>query len=867
MKLRLLFLLLLLLIISQTITAQTAQDTLQSELATIPIDYATPSIYEIADIKIEGADSYEDYVLIGFSGLKVGQRIKIPGDEITNAIKRFWKQSLFSSVKIFASKTEKDKIWLTIQLKQNPRVSGINFTGFKKSEIEDLESKIAITKGQQITTDIVERTKLAIRKYYLDKGYFNVEVKIRQKDSPDNPGSTVVDIVVDKKQKVRVNEIYVTGNKALSLNKIDRAMKKTNRRKNILNLFRTKKFNPEKFTEDKKLLIDKYNEEGFRDAIILSDSVVQINEKRVDVYLTVEEGDKYFFRNIKWVGNTVYPSEILERVLKIKKGDLYNAKHMNKRLYEDEDAVSNLYKNNGYLFFNIDPVEVKINNDSIDLEMRMYEGKQATIRNVIINGNTRLYEHVIRREMRTKPGELYSQEDLVRTLRELAQMKQFDEEKLYEGIDIQPDQENGTVDLVYNLTSKSSDQIELSAGWGQQGIVGSLGLKFTNFAIQNLFKKEMYRIVPQGEGQTLSIRAQTNGMYYQSYSISFLEPWLGGKRPNSLSISAYYSIQTGISSKYSNYYNDYYNSYYGYYNNSYYNDYYNYDYDPTKYIHTLGVSVGFGKRLSWPDDYFTFYGELAYQRYNLKNWYKYYFGFETGISNDLALNLTLSRNSISNPIYTRRGSAFTLSLQITPPYSAFNKKADYSTMTTKERNKWVEYHKWKFSGKTFTPITKDEKLVLMTRAEFGFLGYYNKHKISPFGKFLVGGDGMSSYSSAGTETIGLRGYESGALTPLNSDGWYEGNIYTRLTMELRYPILLKGSTNIWVLAFLEAGNCWSSFQKFNPFDLKRSAGVGVRLYLPMFGLLGIDWGYGFDKINGSMKYSGSQWSFVLGQEF
>jgi len=440
MKLRLLF---LFIIISQIIAAQNTNDSLQAEPTSIPIDYATPSIYEIADIKIEGADSYEDYVLIGFSGLKVGQRINIPGEEITNAVKRFWKQSLFSSVKIFATKTENNKIWLTIQLKQNPRVGGINFTGFKKSEIEDLEPKITIAKGQQITTDIIERSKQTIKKYYLDKGFFNAEVKIRQKDAPDMQGTTIVDILVNRKEKVRVNEIYVTGNKALSLNKIDRAMKKTNRRKNILNLFRTKKFNPEKFIEDKKLLIEKYNEEGFRDAIIVSDSVVQINEKQVDVYMTIDEGEKYFFRDIKWVGNTVYPSEILERVLNIKRGDSYNAKLMSKRLFEDEDAVSNLYKNNGYLFFNIDPVEVKINNDSIDLEMRMYEGKQATIRNVIINGNTRLYEHVIRREMRTKPGELYSQEDLVRTLRELAQMKQFDEEKLYEGIDIQPDQENG----------------------------------------------------------------------------------------------------------------------------------------------------------------------------------------------------------------------------------------------------------------------------------------------------------------------------------------------------------------------------------------------------------------------------------------
>ncbi|MBO7723950.1 MAG: BamA/TamA family outer membrane protein [Paludibacteraceae bacterium] len=827
--------------------------------------------YEIAAIEIRGADSYEDYVLVGFSGLKVGQKIKVPGTEITNSVKRFWKQSLFSSVKIFADKIEGDKIWLTIELKQNPRVAGVNFTGLKKSEVEDLESKIAISKGTQITKDLIDRSEQTIKKYLDEKGYSNAFIRIRQLESEEQKGNVVVDIYVDKKNKVRVNEIYVIGNEALSLKQIDKAMKKTNRRKNILNLFRSKKFISEKYEEDKTALIQKYNEIGYRDAVIVADSVVQINEKYKDVYLTVEEGRKYYFRNIKWIGNTQYPSEILDRVLNIKKGSVYNQKQMNKRLVEDDDAVANLYKNNGYLFFNIDPVETNVDGDSIDIEMRMYEGKQATIKNVIINGNTRLYEHVIRRELRTKPGQLYSQEDLIRTLRELAQMKHFDEEKLYQGVDIQPDQENGTVDIVYNLETKSSDQIELSAGWGANGLVGSLGLKFTNFAIQNLFNKDSYRIVPQGEGQTLSIRAQTNGIYYQSYSISFLEPWLGGKRPNSLSVSAYYSIQTGISSSYSNYFN---NMYYNYYGMDYTgNNYYSTDYDPTKYLHTLGVSVGFGKRLSWPDDYFTFYGELSYQRYKLQNWYKYYFGFENGICNDLSLSLNFSRNSISNPIYTRRGSAFTFSLQITPPYSAFSKlKGEernnyYKSLPLEEKNKLIEYHKWKFSAKTFTPLTKDEKFVLMARAEFGFLGYFNKYKQSPFGKFVVGGDGMSGYSSAGTETIGLRGYESGALTPTSSDGWYNGNLYTRLTLEFRYPILLNQTTNIWALAFLEAGNCWSDFKKFNPFDLKRAAGVGIRLYLPMFGLLGIDWGYGFDKINGSKEYSGSNWTFVLGQEF
>lgn len=828
------------------------------------VDYSAQNSYEIAEIKISGEESYDDFVLIGFSGLKVGQKITIPGTEISDAVKKFWKQSMFSQVKIYAEKIENGKVWLNIFLVQNPRVSGINFTGLKKSEVDEIQPKIAISKGSQITSDIIDRSELAIKKYLQDKGFLNAEIKISQKPTPESKRNVIVDILVDKKEKIRVREIFVKGNNVLSINKIDQAMKKTNRSKNILNLFRSKKFIPEKYAEDKGLLIEKYNEIGYRDAKIVADSVVKFNEKRVDVYLTVDEGEKYFFRDIKWVGNTIYPSEILGRVLNIKKGNVYNGKMLSKRLFEDEDAVANLYKNNGYLFFNIDPVEVNIDGDSIDLEMRLYEGKQATINNVNINGNTRLYEHVIRRELRTKPGELYSQDDLVRTLRELAQMKQFDEEKLYSGVDIQPDQENGTVDITYNLETKSSDQVELSAGWGQQGIVGSLGLKFTNFAIQNLFKKEMYRILPQGEGQTFSLRAQTNGMYYQSYSISFLEPWLGGKRPNSLSISAYYTIQTGVSSRYSNYYNSY-NALYG---NSYlngYGTYYN-DYDPTKYVHNLGVSVGFGKRLSWPDDYFTFYGELSYQRYMLRNWYPYYFGFATGVSNDLSLNLSISRNSISNPIYTRRGSAFTLSLQITPPYSAFDKQ-NYAEMNVAQKSKWVEYHKWKFSAKTFTPLTKDEKFVLMARAEYGFLGYFNKNKISPFGKFLVGGDGMSNYSTAGTETVGMRGYESGSLTPKDGNGQFQGNLYSRLTLEFRYPILLKQTTNIWALAFFEAGNCWSSFKGFNPFDLKRAAGVGLRVYLPMFGLLGIDWGYGFDKIDGKMDYSGSNWTFVLGQEF
>lgn len=855
-----------LLLLGAHVVAQQTVASVDTLTASSPIiDYAIPTgDLTIANIAIVGSETYEDYVLIGFSGLSVGQKIKVPGTEISSAVKRFWKQGYFSDVRVLATKIQNDSIWLELHLKQRPRISKVNYYGLKKSEEEDLQTKLALTKGSQITPDLLDRSKIAIKKEMAGKGYYNAEVFMYEKADPAQVGSVILDVNVDKKEKIKVREIYITGNQALSLNKIDATMKKTNRQANILNIFRSKKFVQDEFKNDKDALIAKYNEIGYRDAAIVFDSVAKYDETHVDVYLTVDEGKKYYFRDIKWAGNTVYPSDYLDRVLNVKTGDVYNLKLLNKRLTEDEDAVSKLYQDNGYLFFNIDPVEVKVESDSIDYEMRMYEGKPATINNVTITGNTRLYEHVIRRELRVKPGNLYSQSDLVRTLRELAQMKQFDEEKLYKGVDIQPNQEDGTVDVGLNLETKSSDQVEFSAGWGQSGLVFSLALKFTNFALQNVFKKDMYKILPQGEGQTFSIKAQTNGIYYQNYGLSFYEPWLGGKRPNSLSVSVYYSIQTGLSKRYQQAYmdNTYYNSLlYG--NN--YSSGAGTEYDKNIYLRTLGASVGIGTRLDWPDDYFALYSELSYQRYDLKNWYKYYFGFETGLSNNLALGVTLSRNSIFNPIYTRRGSSFAFSVKATFPYSLVDGK-DYSSMPDIDKYKWIEYHKWKFSAKMFTPLTKDEKLVLMARAEYGFLGYYNKNKRSPFEKFYVGGDGMSGYTTAGTETVGLRGYESGSLTPQNSNG-YNGNLYTKLSFELRYPLLLEGQTNVWALAFLEAGNCWSEFKDFNPFDLKRSAGVGVRVFLPMFGLLGVDWGWGFDPIRGDSSKGGSQFAFILGQEF
>lgn len=839
----------------------------EQDSTSIPtVDYNRVRERVIADIRVTGSESYEDYILIGFSGLSVGQEIKIPGTEITSAVTRFWDQSYFSDVKILIDKITEDSVWLHIALKQRPKISKINFYGLKKSEVEDIEKKSGLTVGEQLTPDLIDRSKLYIKKHFAEKGFGNTTIQIYQKNDPSTPGSVIVDVTVDKRQKVKINQIYVTGNSALSVGQIDQAMKKTNR-KHLFNTFKSKNFIDAKYQEDKRSIIDKYNEIGYRDARLVSDSIVILEDGRIDIYLTVEEGKKYYFGDITWSGNTVYDSKTLSHVLNINRGDVYNQNLFEKRLYADEDAVSTLYKDNGYLFFYIDPVESGIDGDSINFEMRLYEGKQATINNVTINGNDRVYEYVIRRELRTRPGALYSQSDLVRSLRDLAQMKLFNEEMLYNATDIQPHQEDGTVDITYNLEGKSSDEVEFSAGYGQESLILSIGLKFTNFAIQNLFRKDMYRFVPQGEGQTFALRVQSNGKRYQNYSISFFEPWLGGKRPNSLSVGLYYSVQTGLSNRYlENYENNIINQ-------SIYNGYYPNqgtsfrEYDESQFLRTLGASIGIGTRLHWPDDYFSLYTEFSYQRYHLKNWLYGFFGFTDGRANSLTLGLTLSRNSIDNPIYTRRGSTVSVSVRATPPFSMFN-NIDYSTVSDAERMRWVEYHKWKFNAKLFTPLSKDDKLVLMTRAEYGFLGYYNSHKRSPFEKFTLGGDGMSGgYVSYGTESIGLRGYTSGSLTPMDAKGISNGNIYTRLTVELRYPVIMQQATTIWALAFLEAGNSWSDFKHFNPFDLKRSAGVGVRVFLPMFGLLGVDWGYGFDPVYGSRNSGGSQWAFVLGQEF
>ena len=853
----------------------------------------SPKKYKIADIKVSGIKNYDDFVLIGFSGLSVGDEVTIPGDEITTAVKRFWRHGLFSDVKILASKIEGDQVWLEIQLKQRPRISEVNYYGVKKGEREDLEMKLGLKKGFQITPNLVDRAKTVIQRFFDGKGFKNVDVNIVQKDDLSHEGEVILDIHIDKHEKTKIHRIYFNGNKALTAQDLKKAMKKTNEKFNLFNdwkssileAFSTKKFTTEEYENDKKNIISKYNEHGYRDAVLLADSVVNYNSKKVDIYISVDEGQQYFLKDIRFVGNTKYATDYLAAVLGMKPGEVYNQKKLEERLTTDEDAVSNVYLNDGYLFFTADPVEVEVENDSIALEIRMMEGPQATINRIIINGNDQLYEDIVRRELRTKPGMLFSREDLVRSIRELAQMGHFDPENMNPRPI--PDPENGTVDIEYNLVSKANDQIEFSAGWGQTGVIGKLSLKFNNFSMKNFLNPKSYKgIIPQGEGQTLTLSGQTNGRYYQAYSISFLDPWFGGKRPNTFSVSAYFSKQTDISSNYlSNYgYGGY--PYYGYgyggygygygsygygYGNPYYQNMYEYALDPDKSIMMFGLSAGYGKRLEWPDDFFQFMATLNYQVYKMHDWD--YFLVNNGTCHNVNLEILLQRNSIDNPLYTRRGSQFSLSVAATPPYSLFDGK-DYANMDDRdpEKFKLIEYHKWKFKAKIFSPLapmTVKRTPVLMTRVEYGFVGSYNKHKRSPFETFYMGGDGMTGYSSTyATETIGLRGYENGSIA---GNGYYEsyGYAYSRLSMELRYPFILEPSSTIYGLVFVEAGNAWTELKDFNPFDLKRSAGVGVRIFLPMIGLMGIDWAYGFDTPNygDRTKRSGSNFHFVIGQEF
>ncbi len=838
-----------------------------------------PKKYEIADISVTGVPAADDYLIIGFSGLSVGDVVEIPGSEITAAVKRFWHQGLYSKVQINVEKIAGDKVWLQIALEQQPRMSSMTFSGVKSGEKKEIEQRLGMVSGQQLTPNILAQAKKLIEEYYEKKGFKNAEVNIQQQPDLSKDNQVILNVNVNRSNKIKVHKIYVDGNVVLSDNKLKRTMKKTNEKGDLLKLFSQKKFVDKDFDEDRELIIKKYNELGYRDAKIVKDSVAKFDDKTVDIFLTVDEGKKYYISSIDWVGNTIYPTEVLNGVLGMYPGDVYNQKLLDKRTKEDDDAVSNLYLDKGYLFFNLVPIEQEVHGDSIALQMRVMEGPQAKINRVVINGNDQLYEKVIRRELRVRPGDLFSKSDLMRSAREIAASGHFDPETM--GVNPQPNENDGTVDIIFDLTSKANDKVQLSFGWGQTGVTGQVGLSFSNFSMKNLFNPNANRgVIPRGDGQTFSISAQTNAKYFQSYNISFVDPWLGGKRPNQLQLSVDYSRMTGINSAYytNNWNYSYQNMYY--YGNSYASNYSNYAYqnayDPNKILQMAGLSAGYGTRLNWPDDYFQFQAQLAYRWYYLKNW-DYLPMMTSGTSNSLTLGLTLSRTSIDNPIFTRRGSQFTFDITMTPPASLFGNKnwkelaEKANSSNTEIRNpartelyQWIEYWKMHFKSKTFTPLTDPDgkyTLVLMTRADFGLLGSYNKYYRTPFETFYFGGDGMTGYSYYATETVGLRGYENGVFTPSNAPGY----AYTKFSVELHFPFLLQNSTTIYGIAFAEAGNAWTSVGNIAPFDLKRSAGVGARVYLTMLGFLGIDWAYGFDRVYGTR--GGSQIHFILGQEF
>ncbi|MBP7496613.1 MAG: outer membrane protein assembly factor BamA [Bacteroidales bacterium] len=799
------------------------------------VDYSYPKVYELGGITIAGSQNLDNNIIISLSGLTIGDNIEIPGDKITKAVNNLWKQGLFEDVKIYITRLIGNTVFIEIYIEEKPRLSKFAFKGIKKAEATKLKDKIKLTKGDVVTEHLIMTTSNSIKNFFSDKGYINTTVNIIQKVDTTNTNNVILNIIIDKKYKVKINLINIEGNSALSDNKIKRTLKKTKEKK-LSRIFTASKYDEKLYNEDKLKVIAKYNELGYRDAKIIKDSVYRFNDKRVNIDLILYEGPKYFLRNLSWVGNTKFSDNDLSTVLKLKKGDIYNEKKLEANLYMNPDGqdISSLYLDDGYLFFNVTPVEVNVENDSIDIEFRIYEGKQARIKRVYITGNTKTNDRVVLREIRSKPGDLFNRSDIIRSQRELAQLKYFNSEKI--AINPKPNALDGTVDIEYAVEETSSDQVELSGGWGGGRIVGTLGLSFNNFSMKNIAKKDAWRPLPSGDGQKLSLRAQSNGRYYQSYSASFTEPWLGGKKPNSFSVTLYHSVQTNGLLK---------------------ND------EDRQAIYINGVSLGLGKRVKWPDDFFSIYHELSFQHYELDNYYSV-FSFGNGFANNLSYNAVVGRNSIDAPIFARSGSNISLSVKATPPYSLFN-NIDYKTASDQQKYKWLEYHKWNFNTSWFTKLAGN--LVLNTRTKFGFLGMYNRNiGIAPFERYYVGGDGLSGYAIDGREIIALRGYTNYSLTPQNAAGYQiGGSIFNKYTFELRYPISLNPMATIFVLGFAEAGNAWSKFSQFNAFNIKRSAGFGVRIFLPMFGLLGLDWGYGFDKVPGSNVPSKGQFHFSIGQ--
>ncbi len=834
----------------------------------IEVDYNNPKKYIVGGVSIEGNQYFSSEQILQNTGLQKGMEVTVPSEALSSVVNRLWHQRFFEDVAMVIDSIAptRDTAFFKIRIIERPRVSRWTFSGVKNGEQKDLQERLNLRRGGEFSEYVSKTSTDIIKRYFKEKGFHNVKVDVNTKRDTMIKSAIRVQFAIDKGKKVKVKKITFKGADNVEEYKLVKAMKKTKDYR-LQNFFNSKKFIESEYENDKRALLTVFSEAGYRDARIVKDTMYYVEDNRLQIDFEIDEGKKYYFRDINWTGNSVYSSETLNEILKINKGDVYDVVTMQKRLFgggkQTDYDVSKLYRDNGYLFFNIQPVELNVEGDSVDVEMRVVEGKPATLNNIVINGNDLTNERVVRRQLFTRPGYLFSQSDFERSIREIASMGQFDPEAIMGegGYSILPNPQNNTVDLVYNVTEKPSSQLELSGGWGGNTFVATVGVSFNNFSTRRLFEKGAWRPVPLGDAQNLSLRFQTNGTYYTSLSASFSEPWLFGKKPTSLNISLYYTRQT----------NSY--IYYNILNND-------------EFMEVYGFAAGLGNRLKWPDNYFVLYNQLSWQTYNLQNW-AYQFLFNTGVSHNLSYTLSLSRNSTDQQIYPRQGSDFSFSLQLTPPYSLMRRKnlgvldtdgnptyakswkdIDYNLQSSEDRYKWIEYHKWSFKGAVYTKLVGD--LVLMARAQFGYLGYYNRNwGYSPFEGFRVGGDGMSGYDTYGSEIISLRGYENYSLTPTamssyNSTGnYYAGNVYDKFTVELRYPVILQPQSTIYALLFLEGGNCWSDIQDFNPFQIKRSAGVGVRVFLPMIGLLGVDWGWGFDDpVNG-----GSQFHFVIGQQF
>ena len=798
----------------------------------VEVDYSHPVKYKVGGIKVEGNTFYSDQQIISLTGIQPGMEVTVPGEALSNVVERLWLQRYFEDVSLTVDSLNVagDSAWFSIRIKERPRVSRWSFTGVTSGERKDIQERVNLRPGREFSEYVEKTTSDIIRRYFAEKGFLLCEVTAETVKDSIIRNAIRVNFNIDKGQKIKIKDINFIGNDNVKDFKLARSMKKTKSNK-IYNFFSSKKFNEEAYFNDKKNVISAFNEEGFRDARLVRDSIYYVEPNRLGIDLVFDEGDRYYFGDINWTGNSVYSSDALNSVLAIGKGDIYDVVTMEHRLYgggkQTDYDITKLYRDNGYLFFNVTPVETNIQNDTVDVELRISEGKQATLNNIIINGNDLTNERVVRRQLFTRPGYLFSQTDFERSIREIASLGQFDPEAIMSegGYSIIPNQLDNTVDIIYNVTEKPSSQLEVSGGWGGNTFVATVGVSFNNFSTRRMFDKGAWRPVPLGDAQNLAFRFQTNGTYYTALTASFTEPWLFGKKPTSLNLGAYYTRQT--------------NSY-------------------------LAIN------LLRNDRQMEVFGFSA---------------FDDGIAHNLSYSFNLVRNSTDQQIYPRQGSEFSFLLQLTPPFSLLRKydydadgnkvavgsykDVNYDNWSARDRYKWIEYHKWKLSGAVYTRLAGD--LVLMTRAQFGYLGYYNRNwGYSPFEGFLVGGDGMSGYSTYGSEVIALRGYENYSLTPYepsayNSNGYaYAGNVYDKFTVELRYPVVLQPSSTIYVLAFLEGGNCWSDIRDFNPFQIKRSAGVGVRIFLPMIGLLGVDWGYGFDTADPSRR---SQFHFVIGQQF